>query len=269
MRKFVLKQDIYNHDKNKIDKTEKITYKFKLPKNTPFLLITGVCIIEFSSFVYLFVNYLLEKLFSVVPIPLSDFQLYFPQTGFGIVLYFISLVIIPAFAEEFVCRYIMLNILKKHGNIFAIIVTSVFFGFMHARVSAFIYATAIGVFLAYIAIKTKSIWFPVIMHAVVNSVSFIFQYLYSLPNFTESAEIIYFIFLSVISLISFIYLLILIVKRKEPELKNPENYMHVTNKHKLIFFFNIASLIFFVLAILRSFEDYTFLNIPDLKFIIG
>ncbi|MCL1859886.1 MAG: CPBP family intramembrane metalloprotease [Oscillospiraceae bacterium] len=253
IRKFVSKPDIYIN--------YKITYKFKLPKNTLFLLITGLCIIEFSTFLYIFLNFFLDKFFGVAPIPPSEFQLYFPQTGFGIFLYFISLVIIPAFAEEFVCRYIMLNALRKYGNIFAMIVTSVFFGFMHARVSAFIYATAMGFFLAYIAIKTKSVWFPVIMHAVVNSVSFIFQYLYSLPSFEDSGEIIYFIFLSVIAVICFIYLLILIINKKELKLKKPENYIYITNRQKLIFFFNIASIIFFILVILGSIEDYSFKDI--------
>lgn len=257
IRRFVSKPDVNDRDK--------ITCKFKLPKNTPVLLVAGLCIIEISSFLYMFFNIFLDKFFGVAPIPLSDMQLYFPQTGFGVFVYFVSLVIIPPLAEEFVCRYVMLNTLKKYGNTFAIIVTSVFFGFMHARVNAFIYATAIGIFIAYIAIKTKSIWFPVIMHAVVNGVSFLFQYLYSLSFYEESADTIYFIFLSVISVICLIYLLILIAKHKDLRLIKPENYAHINNKQKFIFFFNIASIIFFVLVILRSLEDYGFNDIPNIR----
>ena len=260
IRKFVSRTDINVHDK--------ITYKFKLPKNTPLLLIAGLCIIEFCSFLYMFLNVLLDKFFGVIVIPPSDFELYFPQTGFGVFWYFLSLVIIPPLAEEFVCRYVMLNALKKYGNTFAIIVSSVFFGFMHARVSAFIYATAVGAFLAYIAIKTKSIWFPIIMHAVVNGVSFLFQYLYSFPALEEWTDVIYLIFVSIISIICFIYLLILIVRQKEFKLKKPENYKHILNKQKLIFFFNIASIIFFALVILRSIEDYSFHEIPNINIFI-
>jgi len=264
MRKFVLKQDVFsrNRENNKIP--DKVTVKFKLPENTFALLITGICIIEFSAVIYMLFNFFLNKVFSIVPVPPSEFQLYFPRTGFGIVLYFISLVIIPPVAEEFVCRYVMLNALKKYGNGFAIIATSLFFGFMHARVNAFIYATLMGVFLAYIAIKTKSIWFPVIMHAIVNGVSFMFQWLYSLPGFEYSAEVIYAVFLCIIAIICIIYLITLIIRRKEIKLKKPVDYAHITNRNKLLFFFNVASVLFFILVILRSTEDYVFQSIKIL-----
>ena len=216
---------------------------------------------EFSGFIHMFLNVLLEKFFNVSPLPPSGAQTYFPQSIAGVVLYFISLVVVPAFAEEFVCRYVMLNALKKYGNTFAIISTSVFFGFMHARTSAFIYATAMGAFLAYFAIKTKSIWFSVILHALVNFVSFGFQYLSSLPFlYDESVDILYLMFSSLIFFVCAAYLFVLTAKKKHryPKLDAPVNWVHIKTRHKLFFFFNFASIIFFVLAILKSFEEYGF-----------
>jgi len=243
---------------------DRVSYKFKLPSNTPVLLIAGVCIMEFSSFAYMFLNVFLDKFFGVSPVLPSDTYSYFPQTGAGAVLYFISLVVIPALAEEFVCRYVMLNALKKYGNTFAIIVSSVFFGFMHARASALIYATAMGLFLAYIAIRTKSVWFSVILHALVNCISFVFLYLSSLPFlYDESVDILYLMFSALIFFVCAVYLIVLILKKKHryDKLAAPVNCVHIPAKHKLLFFFNAASIIFFVLTIFKSLEEYGFLGV--------
>ena len=239
---------------------DKVTYRFKLPKAALPLLSVGLCIIQVSIISSEFFNHLLNILFNITRDTSFDF-LYFPETVFGIVLYFITIVIMPAFIEEFIFRYIMLNALKKYGNVFAIITTSVLFGFLHARTSAFFYATAIGFFSAYIAIKTRSIWFSVILHALVNATSFTFQYFafQSFPD--ETYNLIYYIFMAVISVISLIYMIVIINKRKELKLSEPQNYTHIENKRKLIYFFNIASIIFFILVILKSAEEYGLANI--------
>lgn len=246
---------------------DSVSYKFALPKNTPALLVAGMSIMEFSSFAYMFLNVILDKFFKVSPVLPSEAQSYFPQSLAGAVLYFISLVIVPALAEEFVCRYVMLNALKKYGNTFAIVVTSLFFGFMHARASALIYATAMGFFLAYIAIKTKSVWFSVILHALVNFISFVFLYLGSLPFlYDESVDILYLMFSAVIFFICAVYLIVLITKKRHryDKLAAPADYVHISTKHKLLFFFNAASIIFFVLTIFKSLEEYGFLGVSKI-----
>jgi membrane protease YdiL (CAAX protease family) len=238
---------------------DSISYKFRLPKNTPVLLVAGVCIMELSAFAYMFLNIFLDKFFGVAPLPSLGASSYFPQTGMGVAMYFLSLVIVPALAEEFVCRYVMLNALKKYGNTFAIVSTSLFFGFMHARVSAFIYATAMGLFLAYIAIKTKSVWFSVILHALVNFVSFVFQYLSSLSFlYDESVDILYLMFSALMFLVCALSLFVLIARKKHryDKLDMPLDYAHIASRQKLFLFFNAASAIFFVLTILKSFEEY-------------
>jgi len=240
---------------------DKITYKFKLPENTLFLLIIGICIIQFSSNLSVFFNYFLEYCFGIIQTIPDD--LFFPETVSGIILYFISIVVMPALIEEFMFRYIMLNALKKYGHTFAIVATSILFGFLHARTSAFFYATAIGFFLAYVAIKTKSIWFSVILHALVNFTAFIFQFVASLPITDYEYSVIYLLFLSVISFISLIYSLVLITKKKNLKLGAPENYTHIENKKKLIFFFNAAAIIFFILVIAKSAGYYGFEKISD------
>ena len=248
---------------NVLTSYDKISFKFKLPKNTFALLIVGLCIIQLSLFISEFLNKILNYFFDITRSSLYDFM-YFPETLFGAVLYFVTIVIMPAFIEEYIFRYIMLNALKKYGHVFAIITTAVLFGFLHARTSAFFYATAIGFFSAYIAIKTKSIWFSIILHAVVNANSFIFQYIAVQPFTDFVYNMIYFIFINVISIIALIYLIILIIKKKNLKLSSPVNYIHIENRRKIVFFFNAASVIFFILVILKSAEEYGFVNISNI-----
>ena len=236
---------------------EPISFKFNLPKNFFALLAVGLCIVQISVFLYIAFNQGLYSVFGIESNLSSDN--YFPQTAAGITVFFMSAVVTPSIFEEFIFRYIMLNHLKKYGNAFAIITTSVLFGFAHARVSAFIYATAVGLFSAYIAIKTKSVWFPIILHAVVNGMVFVFQYLSS-RLLLEAAitDIIHFTYLSFISAVSFVYLLVLIIKRKNTGLAEPGKHIYISNGRKLLLFFNAASLLFFILTILKSAEEYVF-----------
>jgi len=254
MKTFAAKSDNYNSIK--VENKDKISFKFVLPKNTFALLAAGLCIVQFSVLIF---NYILYSVFGVPSHFETHTESYFPQTVLGIALYFISVVIIPSLFEEFVFRYVMLNSLKKYGNTFAIVVTSLLFGFAHARMSAFIFATAVGFFSAYIAIKTRSIWFPIILHAVVNGTSFLWQFLSANPFIDDDIiNILYFAFLSFISAVTLIYLLTLIIKRRESRLAPPGNYIYISKGRKAIFFFNGAALLFFILAIARSLQDYIY-----------
>jgi len=242
---------------SKADGGGPISFSFKLPKNTFALLAVGLCIVQLSVFLYIAFNHGLYSVFGIESQVSSES--YFPQTAAGIIVFFLAAVVAPSIFEEFIFRYVMLNYLKKYGNAFAIITTSVLFGFAHARVSAFIYATAIGLFSAYIAIKTKSVWFPVILHAAVNGMTFVFQYLSSqLLSEQTLVDIIHFAYLSFISAVSFVYLLVLVIRRKNTGLAAPGKHIYISNGRKLLLFFNAASLLFFILTILKSAEEYVF-----------
>lgn len=232
--------------------------RFALPKNAPALFAVGLCISQFSLYIYMFADYILYSAFGLDSgIYAYGGDSYFPVSAAGVILYFIAIVITPAVFEEFIFRYIMLNSLKKYGNVFAITATSILFGFAHGRVSAFFYATAVGFFSAYIAVKTKSIWFPVILHAAVNCISFFSHYMSDRLLMEEKTlDIIYFLFLTFISAVSFIYLLITASRRRIP--LPGEKRVYISNGRKVFFFFNAASVIFFIITFIRGAEEYGF-----------
>lgn len=65
-------------------------------------------------------------------------------------------------------RGVMLNKLKRYGYKVAIITTAILFGLFHANFSQFFYAVALGMIFAYVALKTGTIKYSIILHIVVN-----------------------------------------------------------------------------------------------------
>lgn len=87
------------------------------------------------------------------------------------VLTFIQLAVLAPLFEEFWFRGLVMESLRPYGNGFAIFISAILFGLTHSNFEQFFYATALGIFLGYIAISTRSIVTTTIMHAMFNSIS--------------------------------------------------------------------------------------------------
>ncbi len=75
--------------------------------------------------------------------------------------------------EEILCRGAILNISSAVSRRFALVASAVLFGLMHGNFIQIINATIMGLFLAYVAEKTKSLVAPTILHIFNNSLSVI------------------------------------------------------------------------------------------------
>ncbi len=93
-----------------------------------------------------------------------------PDMASAVVLFVQAAIIAPVF-EELWFRGMMMESLRPYGNGFAIFVSALLFGMTHANLEQFFYATAIGIFLGYIAISTRSIITTMIMHSMFNSIA--------------------------------------------------------------------------------------------------
>ena len=99
-----------------------------------------------------------------------------PRGFLGFLLSVFATVAIPALVEEFACRGVVLGLLKRYGEGFAIIVSSIIFGVMHGNFEQMPFAFLVGIILGFIYVKTKSIWVCVAVHAANNLVSVLFSY---------------------------------------------------------------------------------------------
>lgn len=100
-----------------------------------------------------------------------------PKGMLGFLLSFIATAIVPALVEEFACRGIVLGLLRKYGDGFAIITSSIVFGVMHGNFDQIPFAVMVGLILGYIYVKSDSIWISVAVHCANNAISVIFTYL--------------------------------------------------------------------------------------------
>lgn len=71
--------------------------------------------------------------------------------------------------EELIFRKLLLNKLRRYGDIPAILITSIAFGLFHMNIAQMFYATALGIIFAYVAIRTNSIRYNILLHILINS----------------------------------------------------------------------------------------------------
>lgn len=117
-----------------------------------------------------------------------------PKGFFGFLLCLLSTVITPALIEEFAFRGIVLGSLKKYGESFAVLVSSILFGLMHGNFEQIPFAFLVGLVLGLITVKTDSILIACAVHGTNNLVSVIFDFIPS--GISQTAQnIMYLIFL--------------------------------------------------------------------------
>lgn len=107
-----------------------------------------------------------------------------PDMGSAVVL-FVQLTVLAPLFEEFWCRGLIIESLRPYGNGFAIFVSALLFGIIHANFAQFFYATALGIFLGYIYVSTQSLVTTTIMHAMFNSISGMLILISSAPSVNE------------------------------------------------------------------------------------
>ena len=86
----------------------------------------------------------------------------------GMILY---VCLIGPFMEEVMFRGVFLRRARRFGDRTAILYTAVLFGMMHGNLTQFLYATAIGLILGYLAVSSNGIRYCVLVHVLINSYS--------------------------------------------------------------------------------------------------
>ena len=174
-----------------------------------------------------------------------------PEGIFGFLLSFITTAIVPALVEEFACRGIVLGMLKKYGEGFAIISSSIIFGVMHGNFEQIPFATLVGFILGYIYVKTKSIWVCVAVHGINNAISVIFTYLSGVVS-VNTQNLLYLIYL-IISMLAAIVGVLLFAKNSDENYALDKVDEKITEKQKYKWLFTSwAIIVFLSLNLLES-----------------
>lgn len=95
------------------------------------------------------------------------------SSAFGTVIYWLYACILGPICEEIFMRGFLLSALKKYGDMFAAVFSGILFGLFHENLYQASYAIPMGIFLAVVAIKTKSIVPTIYMHIACNTTNMV------------------------------------------------------------------------------------------------
>jgi len=113
---------------------------------------------------------------SLIPMSESVKELFLDisrQTG---IFSFILMVIAAPILEELIFRGIILDgLLTKYSTVKSILLSSFLFGFVHLNPWQFVTGFILGIFIGWVYYRTKSLSFPIIIHATANLTVFLMR----------------------------------------------------------------------------------------------
>lgn len=83
-------------------------------------------------------------------------------------LTFFFMVLCAPVVEEFVFRKLIVDRTLRYGQGVAIVTSGLMFGLFHGNLSQFVYAFTLGMFFAFIYIKTGKLKFTIALHMIIN-----------------------------------------------------------------------------------------------------
>lgn len=176
----------------------------------------------------LFINYLFHLLEGVgytpdssLPLPLNN--------GWWLVANLVILAAMPAIFEEFIYRGVILNGLRRFGNVNAVMISALLFALAHGSAMQFPYQFILGVVLGFVMIKTGSILASMIVHFLNNAIVIVYNYIVPLGEQIFSTEVIILSFVIAISAVGLLFLLIFALKeKKQSQISYNEEYNKIS-----------------------------------------
>ncbi len=187
-----------------------------------------------------FVQLLMDKM-NINPTMLES-ALIFDKSIIGYILFFVEIAILPAILEELLFRKVMLDRAKKYGTIFAIVFTSIMFGFIHMNIPQALNAIFIGIVFSYITIKTGTILPAMILHFINNGTQALLMI-----NETNivATNIINYIYFGLIIIGTILLASKFLKSRKDFVIQN-DNRFNINIKNILSNYYMIIFILFFV-----------------------
>ncbi len=89
-----------------------------------------------------------------------------------LVLYGITITIVPPIVEELLFRGMVLQSLRKYGDGFAVVTSAILFGLYHGNFVQMVFAFIAGLVMGLVVVRTNSLWTSILIHFINNSISF-------------------------------------------------------------------------------------------------
>ena len=135
-------------------------------KKWQFALALVMCfgVMYLSNYVGVFLAFLIG-LFLGNPVS-NDIAIIATSANMGVT--FVIMVILAPLYEEYIFRKLIVDRTLRYGQGVAIVLSGLMFGLFHGNLNQFIYATALGMFLAFLYVKTGKLKITIAIHMIVN-----------------------------------------------------------------------------------------------------
>ncbi|NMA06269.1 MAG: CPBP family intramembrane metalloprotease [Ruminococcaceae bacterium] len=145
------------------------SWKFERPKK-PFDFLTLP--IYFGSYLpIMLISLIYVSIMNMLGLKGVDVVIPFPDNTVGRIIYLLQYALMPAFLEELLFRGVLLERLRKYGNVLAITMSSLVFALIHGNVVGFLFIFMLGLVFGYIAVLSESLIPSIIMHLLNNSIA--------------------------------------------------------------------------------------------------
>lgn len=135
-------------------------------------------------------------------------QFSFPNNTPALIVYFIEISVLAPICEEAIFRGMIMQNLRRYGNFFAVLVSSLMFGILHGNLEQTPFAFIVGIALGITVIETGSIFVSMLLHCCINTISIVFSAIscYGGDGLSNRIYAAYVIFICALAAISVIVL---------------------------------------------------------------
>lgn len=151
------------------DRKQSIPKMIRFKKTRPINFLMAFLVMICTYPVVIFFN-LVTMMFSENAVGTTLGQL---QSSGGFILTFVLVAILPALFEETLFRGVVYGSYSKRSPVAGIFISAFMFGLMHGNINQMSYAVILGIVFVFMLEATDSIWIPMFMHLLLNSVSVI------------------------------------------------------------------------------------------------
>ncbi len=150
------------------------------PLNFLLVLIAALPLLILSGILGQLINYV----FPVSEAYLEAFQnlVTVQENGLWFTIFVVG--VLPGICEEVMFRGFILSALRKKGLWYGIVLSAILFGAFHLDPFRFLPVTLLGIWLGYLAVKTNSLYVPILAHFAQNSLAIL------ITNYAEKVSFI-------------------------------------------------------------------------------
>lgn len=177
-----------------------------------------------------------------------------PSDPAGRIIYAVAVAVVPALAEEFAVRGVVLQPLRRYGDKFAILASALLFAVMHGNLIQAPFALIAGIGLGYAVCITNSIWTGVLIHFCNNLYSVILEFLSE--DISSDAEFnrIYIIITAVLYAVTILGSVLFVAIKKQRKLM--PSFTAVTEKEKMKAFVLTVPMVIALLMMISITSNY-------------